>query len=112
MCIATLTLRSKENSEALVSAGIVEEIVESMKLHMQSKPIQRNGAWAIRNIVSRSRHLCDQFLKFGVEDVLNEAMSLHQSAGQDIKSALRDLGCKVSLKEEWTGSSSVKILND
>lgn len=112
MCIATLTLRSKENSEALASAGIAEEIVESMRLHPNSKPIQRNGAWAIRNIVSRSRHLCDLFLKCGIEDILNEAMIVHSLVAQDIKSALRDLGCKVFLKEEWTGTSSIKILRD
>lgn len=28
---------------------------------------------------------------------------------QDIKAALRDLGCKVELKEEWTGKAEKKI---
>lgn len=109
MCIATITLRSKENSAALFQTGIAEEIVEAMKLHPTNKMVQRNGAWAIRNIVSRSRDFCDGFLKFGAEEVLNKAMVAHPSVAQDIKSALRDLGCNVVLKEQWTGTSTVKM---
>ena len=112
LCISTLTLRSKENSEALADTGIAADIIESMRAHSTNSAIQRNGAWAIRNIVSRSRHLCDSFLNLGAEDLLNEAMQAHPNAAQDIKSALRDLGCEVSLKEEWTGTSSVKIRNE
>lgn len=111
MCIATLSLRSKENSAALFAANIAEEIVESMKLHPTSKAVQRNGAWAIRNIVSRSRDLCAVFLQLGVERVINEAMLAHPAVLQDLKAALRDLGCKVELKEEWTGKSTTKMAN-
>lgn len=111
MCIATLSLRSQANSAALFAANIAEEIVESMKLHPTSKAVQRNGAWAIRNIVSRSRELCDAFVQLGVERVINEAMIAHPSVLQDLKAALRDLGCKVELKEEWTGKSTVKMAN-
>lgn len=109
MCIATITLRSKENSAALFETGIAEEIVEAMKLHPTNKMVQRNGAWAIRNIVSRSRDFCDGFLKFGAEEVLNKGMVAHPSVAQDIKAALRDLGCNVVLKEQWTGTSTVKM---
>lgn len=112
MCLATITLRSKENSTALAETGISEEIVETMKLHPTNKAVQRNGAWAIRNIVSRSRDLCDSFLKWGAEDQLNAAMAAHPTVAQDLKAALRDLGCKVELKEEWTGTRTVPMASE
>lgn len=111
MCLATLTLRSKENSAALFATGIADEIVETMRLHPTSKAVQRNGAWAIRNMVSRSRDLCPTFLALGAERVLNDAMEAHPSVLQDLKSALRDLNCEVELKEEWTGTSGVRMAN-
>ncbi|KAJ6635179.1 Armadillo repeat-containing protein 6 like [Pseudolycoriella hygida] len=109
ICISTLTLRSIENSKILFEVGVAETIVESMKLHPSSKAVQRNGAWAIRNMVSRSRYQCETFISYGVEDILNEALTTHPSVEHDIKSALRDLGCKLVLKEEWTNTSSYKI---
>lgn len=131
VCLSTLTLRSVENSKVLFEVGIAETIVETMKLHPSSKAVQvsctyiqyflnftnfvihqRNGAWAIRNMISRSRHQCETFLSYGVEDVLNEALKTHSSVEHDIKSALRDLGCKLLLKEEWTNTSSYKIDRD
>ncbi|KAM7345360.1 armadillo repeat-containing protein 6 homolog [Cochliomyia hominivorax] len=110
-CISTLALRVKDNSKTLFETGISENIVESMRLHEKNKIVQRNGSWAIRNMVSRSREQCDTWLSFGVEDVLNTAMTEHPSILQDVKAALRDLGCKVELKEEWTGTAEKKILN-
>lgn len=71
---------------------------------------QRNGAWAIRNMVSRSRDQCESWISYGVEDILNKALSSHPSIQQDIKAALRDLGCKVELREEFTGVAEKKII--
>lgn len=73
--------------------------------------LQRNAAWAIRNMVSRCRDQCESFLSCGAEDLLNAAMTEHPTIQQDLKSALRDLGCKVDLKEEWTGTAKIKIAN-
>lgn len=50
-CITTLALRSKDNSTALFEAGVAETILETLKIHKKNKTIQRNGAWAIRNMV-------------------------------------------------------------
>ncbi|EDW08781.1 armadillo repeat-containing protein 6 homolog [Drosophila mojavensis] len=108
-CITTLTLRVKEHSEAFFETGIAEIIVEALRQHPKNKILQRNGAWAIRNMVSRSRDQCDTWLSFGVEDLLNAAMVEHPSVAQDIKAALRDLGCNVQLREEWTGTAEKKI---
>ncbi|KAH8261523.1 hypothetical protein KR044_010577 [Drosophila immigrans] len=108
-CITTLTLRIQEHSAAFFETGIAEVIVEALRRHPKHKIVQRNGAWAIRNMVSRSRNQCESWLSFGVEDLLNAAMAEHPSVAQDIKAALRDLGCNVQLREEWTGKAEKKI---
>lgn len=108
-CISTLTLRVKDNSDAFFETGVAENIADVMSLHPKSKNVQRNAAWAIRNMVSRSREQCESFLSYGVEDYLNQAMTDHPSVLQDVKAALRDLGCKVNLKEEWTGTAEKVI---
>uniref|UniRef100_A0A182QXK2 Armadillo repeat-containing protein 6 homolog n=1 Tax=Anopheles farauti TaxID=69004 RepID=A0A182QXK2_9DIPT len=112
VCISTLALREAANSKALFETGISETIIQTMKVHSGSKIIQRNGAWAVRNMVSRSRDQCDTFLAQGVEDVLNQALTEHPSIAHDVKSALRDLGCKVQLNEEWKATSEIQIKND
>ncbi|EDW02725.1 armadillo repeat-containing protein 6 homolog [Drosophila grimshawi] len=108
-CITTLTLRVQEHSSAFFETGIAEVIVEALRTHPNHQIVQRNGAWAIRNMVSRSRNQCDTWLSFGVEDLLNAAMVEHPTVAQDIKAALRDLGCSVQLREEWTGKAEKKI---
>lgn len=40
VCVATLALRVKENSQALFETGIAETIVQTMKIHEKSKIIQ------------------------------------------------------------------------
>lgn len=83
-----------------------------MKIHEKSQMVQRNGAWAIRNMVSRSREQCDSWLSLGAEDVLENARKNHPSIDQDCRSALRDLGAKVHLKEEWKGTAEKQISNE
>lgn len=73
--------------------------------------VQRNAAWAIRNMVSRSRNQCETWATHGVEDVLNAALTAHPSIQGDVKAALRDLGLKVHLNEEWKGKSEIQITN-
>lgn len=75
--------------------------------------MQRNGAWAIRNMVSRTREQCPTFLSHGAEDILKNAMVEFPDVQYDFKSALRDLGCHVELKEEWTGvKNKIHIQNE
>ena len=64
---------------------------------------------AMRNIVSRSKHLVEPFVALDVEDLLNEVGSTHQNAQDSVKAALRDMGLKVHLKEEWTGTKGLDI---
>ncbi|XP_063701828.1 armadillo repeat-containing protein 6 homolog [Culicoides brevitarsis] len=112
VCISTLALRVKENADALFDTSIPESIIETMKIHPGSKLVQRNAAWAIRNMVSRSRNQCETWASHGVEDVLNAAMQAHPGIQGDVKAALRDLGLKVQLNEEWKGKSEKPIAND
>ncbi|CAO1302948.1 unnamed protein product [Diamesa tonsa] len=111
LCISTLALRLKETSTALFETGVAETIIQTMKIHENNQVIQRNGAWAIRNMVSRSREQCETWLSLGAEDVLNTALKNHPSISQDTRSALRDLGAKVQLIEEWKGTAE-KMIND
>jgi armadillo repeat-containing protein 6 len=104
LCVSTLSLRVKDNSTALFEQGIAEVILETMKIHSGNKVVQRNGAWAIRNMVSRSRDQCKEWVNLGAEDVLLNAVKNHPNIEQDVKSALRDLGVQVKLIEEWKGN--------
>ncbi len=58
---------------------------------------------AIRNIVSRSKQYVKDFVELDVEALLNEVMKKHPKTEDMVKSALRDLGLKVVLKEQWKG---------
>ena len=65
---------------------------------------------AMRNIVSRSKNLIDPFVQLDVEELLNETAAMHPAGPQTgvddaVKAALRDMGLKVHLKEEWTGDA-------
>jgi hypothetical protein len=111
-CVTALALRSKEGSMAFFESGIAETIIETLKIHEKNKNIQRNGSWSIRNMVSRSREQCDAWINLGAVDVLETARKNHPSIDQDCRSALRDLGANVHLKEEWKGTAEKVISNE
>lgn len=78
-----------------------------MKQHPESTDVQKGGSWAIRNMVSRSRYQNEKFLELGVEDILQKNLRKFVKFEFDMKAALRDLGCNVNLKEEWTGKGGL-----
>ncbi|XP_059478671.1 armadillo repeat-containing protein 6 homolog [Neocloeon triangulifer] len=105
LAIAAISLRSPANSEVLCNFGVAELITQGMKEHLQNVEIQRNCALAVRNIVSRNRELCKEFVDLNIEDLLNLSVQTHGVAVEEnIKDALRDLGLKVQLTERWTGT--------
>lgn len=62
---------------------------------------------AIRNIVSRRKDLVGVILETGVEELLQNALKRTEKAPtNEIHAALRDLGCKVHLQEQWTGKGA------
>ncbi|XP_063238491.1 armadillo repeat-containing protein 6 homolog [Bacillus rossius redtenbacheri] len=104
--IAALTLRSPANSKLLVEQGVADAVLDGMRTHAKVLSVQKQGSWAIRNIVSRDKSLGSAFLQRDAEGVLREALKRHGAVYDheyDIKSALRDLGCDVELRELWTG---------
>ena len=58
---------------------------------------------ALRNLVARSRELCDAVLELGAERLLNKISCAHCQCACEATAALRDLGCVVHLQELWTG---------
>lgn len=58
-------------------------------------------------MVSRSRYQNEKFLELGAEGILKKDLKKFSKFEYDIKAALRDLGCKVDLKEEWTGKGGL-----
>ncbi|PSN34753.1 Armadillo repeat-containing protein 6 [Blattella germanica] len=94
--IAALCLRCSANSKILFESGAPEVIVQGMKIHDKDSDVQKQGSWAIRNMVSRDKSLCNGFLKRGAEDILRAAIKRHgKRVDYDAKAALRDLGCKI-----------------
>ncbi|XP_018573410.1 armadillo repeat-containing protein 6 homolog [Anoplophora glabripennis] len=104
---AAICLRSPDNSTELFKANVPNVIVEIMKLYPNEKLVQKTASWAIRNMVSRSKYQCDKFLSLGLEELLQKNLKKFKEIEYDTKAALRDLGCKVKLNEEWTGKGGL-----
>ncbi|CAB3240499.1 unnamed protein product [Arctia plantaginis] len=103
-CIAALSLREPAHSKQFLDSGAPEVIVECMKVHPDNAAVQKNACWAIRNMVARCREHNAKFHELGAEALLNSSFAkFGDDFGFDIKSALRDLGCDVTLDEQWTG---------
>ena len=64
---------------------------------------QKQACMLIRNLVSRSRDFSQPILEMGAENLITEARAAHKDCDDVAKAALRDLGCKVELRELWTG---------
>ncbi|XP_017888263.1 armadillo repeat-containing protein 6 homolog [Ceratina calcarata] len=103
-CISALTLRCSSNAGVFYDCGAPLVIIDAMKAYPKSLSVLKQAAWAIRNMSVRNKMECSEFIAHGVEDVLARALKLHGSKIEsDVKAALRDLGLKVELKEQWTG---------
>lgn len=74
--------------------------------------MQTAATSAMRNVVSRSKHLVQHFVDQDVEELLNDVVKLHPGISDKVKAALRDLGLRVHLKEEWSGAGSVHMAQD
>lgn len=72
--------------------------------------LQVSAISAMRNVVSRAKHLSETFVRLGIEELLIETARRHPQATEDaVKAAQRDLGLKVHLKEEWTGTKTTPL---
>ncbi|CAG9792334.1 unnamed protein product [Diatraea saccharalis] len=103
-CISALTLREPDHSVQFFDNDAPEAIVNCLKIHPDNAAVQKNGCWAVRNMVARCREQNHKFHELGVECLLKDAYKkFEKDFGFDIKSALRDLECDVKLDEQWTG---------
>lgn len=57
----------------------------------------------LRNLVARMQNYTQDILEMGAEALIIQALQTHEDMGDVGKAALRDLGCKVELRELWTG---------
>jgi hypothetical protein len=110
--LAAMALRKPANAHAIIDQGGPRYILTAMKRHDMNPSVQRQGALAVRNLVSRLLRECpeddekgkeertairDSFLELGAEDILRNVTGRHQGSIDEAYAALRDLGCKVSL---------------
>ncbi|XP_077989439.1 armadillo repeat-containing protein 6-like [Glandiceps talaboti] len=105
--LAAVSLRNPKNCNAIVGCGGAVVIIQAMKVHQDEVRVQKQACMAIRNLVARTREYNDAFLELGAEALINTARSKYQDVVEDeAKAALRDLGCKVELKELWKGEKA------
>nr|XP_026492022.1 armadillo repeat-containing protein 6 homolog [Vanessa tameamea] len=103
-CISALCLREASHGKMFIENGAAEAIVESLNVHTDVAAVQKNGCWAVRNMVARYREHNAKFQELGIEAALNKAYEkFGHDFGFDIKSALRDLECDVKFDEQWKG---------
>ncbi|KAG8454923.1 hypothetical protein GDO86_001226 [Hymenochirus boettgeri] len=101
--LAMLALRKPENCKVIMEGGGALAALQAMKTHPKDTSVQKQACMVIRNLVSRTRDFSQPILEMGAESLILQARSTHKDCDDVAKAALRDLGCKVELKELWTG---------
>ena len=107
-----MALRSPKNAEYLIKQNdVVTWIVRAMRKHPNRTTVQRQGALAIRNLVSRSTDMRANVLQAGAAEALKEIAAKHASCQDEVYAALRDLGLPASMlrvEQDATGQVVVK----
>ncbi|NXS55752.1 ARMC6 protein, partial [Brachypteracias leptosomus] len=101
--LCVLALRKPENCHVIMEGGGALAALQAMKAHPREVAVQKQACMLIRNLVSRSRDFSQPILEMGAENLITEARAAHRDCDDVAKAALRDLGCKVELRELWTG---------
>ncbi|NXB98852.1 ARMC6 protein, partial [Orthonyx spaldingii] len=101
--LCMLALRKPENCSVIMEGGGALAALQAMKAHPREVAVQKQACMLIRNLVSRSRDLSRPILEMGAENLISEARAAHRDCDDVARAALRDLGCKVELRELWTG---------
>ncbi len=126
--LTAICLRNSNNAADVVKSGGAQLLTQIMKTHIENPKIivsfhkckmnhtclilyvilQTSCCNAIRNVVSRSPQLSADFVGLDVENLLQSARAKHPKHCDDAaRAALRDLGLKVDLKEEWKGEGGL-----
>lgn len=101
--LCVLALRKPENSRVIMEGGGALAALQAMKAHPREANVQKQACMLIRNLVSRSQAFSKPILDLGAEALIAQARAAHQDCEDVAKAALRDLGCRVELRELWTG---------
>ncbi|GAB1603767.1 armadillo repeat-containing protein 6-like [Argonauta hians] len=101
--VGALALRSPSNAEAIMKTEFPRLLVQVMKLYPDSARLQKSACIAVRNVVYHKTAYTDTFLQLDIEQLVNDVLKRHSSVINEAKAALRDLGCKVELTEQWKG---------
>ncbi|KAM5193222.1 armadillo repeat-containing protein 6 [Mantella aurantiaca] len=101
--LAMLALRKPENCKVIMEGGGALAALQAMKAHPKDVNVQKQACMVIRNLVSRTQDFSQPILEMGAESLILQARSIHKDCDDVAKAALRDLGCKIELRELWTG---------
>ncbi|XP_070701487.1 armadillo repeat-containing protein 6 [Pempheris klunzingeri] len=102
-CLSVLALRKPNNCKVIMENGGALAAVQAMKAHTDAVNVQKQACMLMRNLVSRMNNYSQPILEMGAEALITQALQTHQDCGDVGKAALRDLGCRVELRELWTG---------
>uniref|UniRef100_F7CMX9 Armadillo repeat-containing protein 6 n=1 Tax=Monodelphis domestica TaxID=13616 RepID=F7CMX9_MONDO len=101
--LCMVALRKPDNSRVIVEGGGALAALQAMKTHPKQVSVQKQACLLIRNLVARTQAFSQPILDMGAERLIIEARAKHRECDDVAKAALRDLGCKVELRELWTG---------
>ncbi|XP_043909874.1 armadillo repeat-containing protein 6 isoform X2 [Protopterus annectens] len=101
--LSMLALRKPENCKVIMEGGGALTALQAMKVHPKDVNVQKQACVLLRNLVSRNPDYCQPILEMGAETLIIQARNAHRDCDDVSKAALRDLGCKVELRELWTG---------
>ncbi|KAL2098121.1 hypothetical protein ACEWY4_007328 [Coilia grayii] len=101
MCV--LALRKSNNCKVIMEDGGALAAIQAMKTHPGEVNVQKQSCMLLRNLVSRTKDFSQPILEMGAEALIGQALASHRDCGDVGRAALRDLGCKVELRELWTG---------
>ncbi|XP_040484906.1 armadillo repeat-containing protein 6 isoform X2 [Ursus maritimus] len=101
--LCVLALRKPENSRVIMEGGGALVALQAMKAHPREAGVQKQACMLIRNLVARSQAFSQPILDLGAEALILQARAAHRDCEDVAKAALRDLGCRVELRELWTG---------
>ncbi|KAM9719109.1 armadillo repeat-containing protein 6 [Menidia menidia] len=102
-CLSVLALRKPNNCKVIMENGGAMAAVQAMKAHSNVVSVQKQACMLLRNLVARMQNFTQLILDMGAEALIAQAVETHEDCGDVGKAALRDLGCKVELRELWTG---------
>lgn len=95
--IAAMALRCPQNAQLLVQCEAHEAVIRAMQRHADRYLVQRQGALALRNLVSRSPELQSLLLQAGAQETLYQTAAKHGQCQDEVYAALRDLGISAKL---------------